>query len=64
MTIKCFCDICDKETDFGRFEVNHKGVERERPLVRGTPLLLGQSFLARFKSWSLDNTRCVLVPNP
>ena len=27
-------------------------------------LLLGQSFLTRFKSWSLDNTRRVLVLNP
>jgi predicted aspartyl protease len=27
-------------------------------------LLLGQSFLARFKSWSLDNTRHVLLLNP
>jgi predicted aspartyl protease len=27
-------------------------------------LLLGQSFFARFKSWSLDNTRRVLVLNP
>jgi predicted aspartyl protease len=27
-------------------------------------LLLGQSFFARFKSWSLDNTKHVLVLNP
>jgi len=27
-------------------------------------LLLGQSFFARFKSWSLDNTRRVLLLNP
>jgi predicted aspartyl protease len=27
-------------------------------------LLLGQSFLARFKSWSLDNTKRVLLLNP
>ena len=27
-------------------------------------LLLGQSFLARFKSWSLDNTKHVLLLNP
>ena len=27
-------------------------------------LLLGQSFLTRFKSWSLDNTKHVLVLNP
>jgi hypothetical protein len=25
--------------------------------------LLGQSFLARFKSWSLDNTKRVLLLN-
>ena len=26
-----------------------------------SPLLLGQSFLSRFKSWSIDNTEHVLV---
>jgi clan AA aspartic protease (TIGR02281 family) len=31
--------------------------------VKGT-LLLGQSFLGRFKSWSLDNTKHVLLLNP
>ena len=28
---------------------------------KGSPLLLGQSFLSRFKSWSVDNHRNVLV---
>ena len=27
-------------------------------------LLLGQSFLSRFKSWSIDNARQVLVLGP
>jgi len=27
-------------------------------------LLLGQSFLGRFKSWSLDNAKHVLLLNP
>jgi predicted aspartyl protease len=31
--------------------------------VKG-PLLLGQSFLSRFKSWSVDNVREVLVLGP
>lgn len=33
-------------------------------LPLGGQLLLGQSFLARFKSWSLDNTKRVLLLNP
>jgi clan AA aspartic protease (TIGR02281 family) len=32
-------------------------------LPLGGQLLLGQSFLARFKSWSLDNTKHVLLLN-
>jgi len=32
-------------------------------LPSGGQLLLGQSFLARFKSWSLDNTKHVLLLN-
>jgi len=28
---------------------------------RGSMLLLGQSFLRKFKSWSIDNRRRVLV---
>jgi predicted aspartyl protease len=33
-------------------------------LPLGGRLLLGQSFLTRFKSWSLDNTKHALLLNP
>jgi len=47
-------------------KVGNKIIENVNANVLPTEgqLLLGQSFLARFKSWSLDNTKHVLLLNP
>jgi hypothetical protein len=50
----------------GSLKVGDRVVENVRGSVgsaRG-PLLLGQSFLERFKSWSIDNTKHVLLLEP
>jgi hypothetical protein len=48
----------------GRGNPLDKGHRRKFTARSSRQLLLGQSFLARFKSWSLDNTKRVLLLNP